>query len=123
MLHSARREAHDLECDVDLNVGDANALAFPNERYDTVVVILDWCYLSMYEAGPPHSNRAACLRTALRDHFLLEPLDHLKSERSELERVERSRWGIVERVLARRSASMIAARPVIANSRTSPQDP
>jgi hypothetical protein len=34
------------------------------------------------------------------DHMLREPLDHLLAEGFEIERVERSKWGIVERVAA-----------------------
>jgi ubiquinone/menaquinone biosynthesis C-methylase UbiE len=34
------------------------------------------------------------------DHMLREPLDHLRAEGFEIERVERSKWGIVERVSA-----------------------
>lgn len=36
------------------------------------------------------------------DHLLREPLDRLRAERFEVERVERSKWGIVERVRARK---------------------
>jgi hypothetical protein len=37
------------------------------------------------------------------DHLLRDPLDYLASEGLELERVERSTWGIVERLSARKS--------------------
>ena len=36
------------------------------------------------------------------DHLLREPLDHLRVEGFEIERLERSKLGIVERVAARR---------------------
>jgi ubiquinone/menaquinone biosynthesis C-methylase UbiE len=36
------------------------------------------------------------------DHLTREPLDHLGAEGFEVERVERSKWGIVERVAARK---------------------
>lgn len=36
------------------------------------------------------------------DHQLREPLDHLKAEGFEVEKLERSRWGVVERVAARK---------------------
>ena len=36
------------------------------------------------------------------DHLLREPLDHLEDAGLEVERLERSKWGIVERVSARK---------------------
>ncbi|HZQ02780.1 MAG TPA: hypothetical protein VFA88_02040 [Gaiellaceae bacterium] len=36
------------------------------------------------------------------DHLLREPLDHLRAERFEVERLERSKLGIVERIAARK---------------------
>ena len=38
------------------------------------------------------------------DHLLREALDHLKTEAFEVERFERSKWGIVERAAARKAA-------------------
>jgi hypothetical protein len=38
------------------------------------------------------------------DHQLREPLVHPQAEGLELERVERLKWGIVERVVARKAA-------------------
>jgi hypothetical protein len=34
------------------------------------------------------------------DHLTREPLDHLKAEGFKVEQLQRSKWGIVERVLA-----------------------
>jgi SAM-dependent methyltransferase len=39
------------------------------------------------------------------DHLLREPLDHLTADGFEIERLERSKLGIVERVAARKPAS------------------
>jgi hypothetical protein len=39
------------------------------------------------------------------DHLLREPLEHLRAERFEVERFERSKLGIVERVVARKPAA------------------
>ena len=36
------------------------------------------------------------------DHLTREPLDYLRAEGFEIERLERSKWGIVERVAARK---------------------
>jgi hypothetical protein len=38
------------------------------------------------------------------DHLTREPLDYLGAEGFAIERVERSKWGIVERVAARKPA-------------------
>lgn len=38
------------------------------------------------------------------DHIAREPLDHLRAEGFEVERLERSKLGIVERVAARKAA-------------------
>jgi hypothetical protein len=36
------------------------------------------------------------------DHLLREPLDHLEDAGLEVEQLERSKWGIVERLSARK---------------------
>lgn len=36
------------------------------------------------------------------DHLTREPLDYLRAEGFHIERVERSKWGIVERVAGRK---------------------
>jgi hypothetical protein len=36
------------------------------------------------------------------DHLVREPLDHLAAAAFEIERLERSKWGIVERIAARK---------------------
>lgn len=38
------------------------------------------------------------------DHLLREPLEHVRAEGFAVERVERSKWGIVERLAARKPA-------------------
>jgi SAM-dependent methyltransferase len=45
---------------------------------------------------PPPAVRFAA------DHLTREPLDYLRTEGFEIERLERSKWGIVERVSARK---------------------
>jgi SAM-dependent methyltransferase len=39
------------------------------------------------------------------DHLLRDPLDYLGSEGFDVERAERSKWGIVERIVARRAGA------------------
>src|SRR6266568_8619024 len=43
MLEVARARARELGRDADLRVGDAQALAFPDERFDSVVCTLSLC--------------------------------------------------------------------------------
>jgi len=43
------------------------------------------------------------------DHLTREPLEHLKAEGFEVEAQERSKWGIVERIAARKPATDLGA--------------
>ncbi|MGH2986532.1 MAG: class I SAM-dependent methyltransferase [Solirubrobacterales bacterium] len=121
MLAIARERAAELGRDADLRVGDAQALEFGDQSFDTVVCTLGLCTIP--------SERQA-IREALRvlrpggrllllehvrspslpvrvvqrlldplavrfeaDHLLRDPLDHLEAEGFQLERVERSSGG------------------------------
>ncbi len=42
------------------------------------------------------------------DHLLREPLDHLTAAGFVVEQVERSKWGIIERAVARNPATRLA---------------
>jgi ubiquinone/menaquinone biosynthesis C-methylase UbiE len=134
MLEIARGEATSLGRDVDLRVGDAQALEFADESFDTVVCTLGLCTIPDDRAAVREVNRVLRpggrfvllehVRSPLRairvgerllepimlrfehDHLLREPLDHLQLEGFEIERVERSKLGIVERVTARKPASV-----------------
>jgi ubiquinone/menaquinone biosynthesis C-methylase UbiE len=132
MLDIARRRAAALGRDVDLRVGDAQALDVPDAGFDTVVATLALCSV------PDIRGAVAEVRRVLRpggrfllvehvrspvlpvravqrvldpifvrcygDHLLRDPLDHLAAERFVVERVERAKWGIIERVAARKPA-------------------
>lgn len=128
MLAVARGRAQELGRTVDLRVGDAQALAFPDASFDTVVRTLALCTIpddrgAVAEAvrvlrpggrllllehvrSPLKSVRAVqqllepLFVRFLADHLVRDPLDYLASEGLEVERVERSRWGIVERIAA-----------------------
>ena len=132
MLAIGRRRANELGREADLRLGDAQALDFPDQSFDTVVCTLGLCTI-------PDPRRAiAEARRVLRpggrilllehvrspslpirlleqvlepfavrfaaDHLTREPLDYLAAEGFEIEQLERSKWGIVERVKARRTA-------------------
>jgi hypothetical protein len=43
------------------------------------------------------------------DHLVREPLEYLRAEGFELEHLERSKWGIVERTIARKPVGRKAA--------------
>jgi ubiquinone/menaquinone biosynthesis C-methylase UbiE len=129
MLAIGQRRAHELGRDADLRLGDAQALEFPDQSFDTIVCTLGLCTI------PDPRRAVAEARRVLRpgghilllehvrspllpvrllqrlfeplavrfaaDHLTREPLDYLAAEGFEIERLERSKWGIVERVSAR----------------------
>ena len=132
MVDVARRRAAEVGREVDLRVGDAQALDLPDESFDVVVSTLSLCTIPDERAAVAEVRRVlrpggrflalehvrsplAAVRAVQRlldplavrfghDHLLREPLDHLRAEGFELERVERSKLGIVERLAARRPA-------------------
>jgi ubiquinone/menaquinone biosynthesis C-methylase UbiE len=130
MLALAQRRAWTLDMPVSLRLGNAEALAFPDERFDTVVCTLALCSI------PDDQRAVAECRRVLRpsgqllllehvrsprrivrwveqlldpialgyeaDHLLRDPLDYLEDQGFAVEQQARSRWGIVERVAARK---------------------
>ena len=130
MLEIARARARELGREVDLLVGDAQALEFPDQSFDTVVCTLSLCTIPDDRAAVAEMRRV--LRPGGRllllehvrspllpvrlgqrlldplavrfeaDHLLREPLDPLRAEGFEVERLERSKLGIVERIAARK---------------------
>ncbi len=133
MLNIARQRADQLGRQVDLRVGDAQALEFADETFDTVVFTLSLCSipddgkavaearrvlraggrlrLMEHVASPMRVVRAVqsllngiAVRTE-GDHLVREPLAALKAFGFEVGQVERLKWGIVERVAARKAAS------------------
>jgi ubiquinone/menaquinone biosynthesis C-methylase UbiE len=133
MLEIAAARAREIGRDVDLRVGDAQSLEFPDESFDAVVCTLSLCTIPDDRAAVGEVRRV--LRSGGRffllehvrsprlpvrlgqrlldplavrfqaDHLLREPLEHVKAEGFDLERVERSKLGIVERVAARKPAA------------------
>lgn len=130
MLEISRRRAETLGREADLRLGDAQDLPFPEESFDAVVCTLGLCTvpspgLAVREAArvlkpggrllllehvrsPLLPVRA--LQTLLNpitvlvesDHLLREPLRHVEAEGLVVEALERSKWGIVERLAARK---------------------
>jgi SAM-dependent methyltransferase len=133
MLAIARRRAEELGREADLRVGDAQSLDFPAERFDTVVCTLSLCTIPEDRVAVAEVKRVLRpggrfvllehvrspvlpIRAGQRlldplmvrfqcDHLLREPIEHLEAEGFELERVERSKLGIVERLAARKPAT------------------
>lgn len=130
MLAIARRRGEAVGREADLRVGDVQELGFADESFDSVVCTLSLCTIpdpsrALLEAhrvlrpggrllllehvrSPSLPVRVVqrlldplAVRFAA-DHLVREPLDHLEDIGFEVERVERSKWGIVERTAARK---------------------
>jgi ubiquinone/menaquinone biosynthesis C-methylase UbiE len=134
MLALARARNDRLGAEVDLRLGDAQALEFGESSFDTVLITFALCTI-------PDDRRAAqeafrvlraggalvavehvrspvpAVRAVQRvidplavrfgaDHLTREPLDYLADIGFAVEQVSRSKWGIVERVRARKAAGV-----------------
>ena len=130
MLKLAHRRARALGRKLDLCLGDAQTLAFSDRSFDTVVFTLALCSIPDERQAIMEARRVLrpggrllllehvrspipAVRAVQRlldplfvrlqaDHLLREPLDHLKAEDFEIECLERSKLGIVERLSARK---------------------
>ena len=128
MLDIARRRAAELHRDIDLLLGDAQALEFPDNSFDTVTCTLSLCTIPDDRAAVAEARRVLrpggrfvllehvrstrpVIRAAERlldplavrfggDHLAREPLEHLAAEGFTIDELERSKLGIVERVAA-----------------------
>jgi ubiquinone/menaquinone biosynthesis C-methylase UbiE len=132
MVDLARRQAQQLDVEVDLRLGDAQALDLPDDSFDTVVCTLSLC------AIPDQRQAVAEMRRVLRpggrlllldhvaaaprwvraiqwlleqvtiplgeEHLLRRPLLQVQAEGFQIERAEQSKLGIVERLVARKPA-------------------
>jgi ubiquinone/menaquinone biosynthesis C-methylase UbiE len=131
MLEIARTRAVELGRDVDLRLGDAQALEFEDHRFDTVIVTFGLCTIPDDHEAAAEAHRvlrpggrlvvlehvrspAFAVRAAQRvldplsvrfsaDHLMRDPLDYLGDVGFEIESVERLKWGIVERIVARKA--------------------
>ena len=130
MLAIDRRRVEEVGREADLRLGDVQALEFPDESFDTVVCTLGLCtipddrgaaaeahrvlragggFLLMEHVRSPSLPVRAVERLldplSVRfqgDHLVRDPLDYLASVGFEIQCVEQSKWGIVERVAARK---------------------
>jgi ubiquinone/menaquinone biosynthesis C-methylase UbiE len=130
MLAVARERAGRLGLAVDLREGDAQKLDLPDARFDTVVFALSLCSIPRPQEAVAEAKRVLrpggvlLLLEHVRspilpvqivqrlldpllvwlqgDHLVREPIQYLKAAGFAVERLERSKLGIVERVRARR---------------------
>ena len=130
MLEIARTRAAKIGRDAELRVGDAQALELPDDSFDSVVCTLALCSIPDARAAVAEMRRVLrrggrvlllehvrspwpVVRTIQRvlepiavwlegDHLVREPLELLEAEGFEIEEIERSKLGIVERVSARK---------------------
>ena len=135
MLERARDRARQLGRDVDLVEGDAQALEFPDASFDTVVCTFSLCgipddrlavaemgrvlrpsgrmLLADHVAGSARAVRAVQRLLELvtvplgGEHFLRRPIEHVRAQGFQVERQERFKAGIVERLAARKPATPV----------------
>ncbi len=128
MLEIGRRRGAELGIEVDLRAGDAQALDFDDESFDTVVITLALCSIPDDRKTVAEAWRVLrpgglllilehvrspllAVRVLQRivdfftvrfegDHLLREPLEQLQVAGFVVDRLERSKLGIVERVAA-----------------------
>ena len=134
MAELGRRRAEDLGREIDMRVGDVEALPFPDESFDTVVCTYGLCTIPDDAAAVREAKRVLrpggrillaehvrspnpVLHTLQRvleplahrfggDHLLREPLDHLAAEGFEIDQVKRLKAGWVELVAATKQADL-----------------
>ena len=133
MAEIAHRRAEALGREAGLRVGDAQELPFPNARFDAVVCTLGLCTipddrravleaarvlkpggrLLLLEHVRSPSLPVRVLQTLLNpitvltesDHLLRDPLPHVLEADLAVEELERSKWGVVEKLAARKPVS------------------
>ncbi|WP_242392451.1 class I SAM-dependent methyltransferase [Anaeromyxobacter oryzisoli] len=129
MLEIAKKRAAELGRAADLRLGDAQALELPDSSFDTVVCTLALCSIPDPGAAVAEMRRVVrpggrvlllehvrsprvvvrAIQRALDpitvwlegDHLVREPLELLETAGFEVEELERSKLGVVERVAAR----------------------
>jgi ubiquinone/menaquinone biosynthesis C-methylase UbiE len=132
MLEVARRRAAEMGRAVDLRVGDAQALDFPDASFDSTVCTLALCSipddrqalaelhrvlrpggrLLLLDHIPAEPRLVRALQALLErfkkllggEHLLRRPLSQVLALGFEVEQRERSKWGIIERLVARKPA-------------------
>jgi ubiquinone/menaquinone biosynthesis C-methylase UbiE len=130
MLEVARRRAQSLGRRVELVIGDAQALPFPDQRFDTVVSTIALCsipddrqavaetwrvlrpggrFVALEHVRSPNIVIRGLERLlesytvhAQADHLLREPLETAQAAGFSIEYLKRQKLGIVERLITRK---------------------
>lgn len=133
MLELARRRAEELGREADLREGDAHALPFADDSFDTVLCTYSLCAIPDERQAIAEMTRvlrpdgrlvlvdhvassAWPLRAIQRllevvtvplggEHFLRRPIHHVQAAGLHVERRDRFKLGIVERLVARKPAT------------------
>jgi ubiquinone/menaquinone biosynthesis C-methylase UbiE len=133
MLEMARERAHALSIAVDLREATAETLPFRNASFDTVVCTLTLCSVTnerqaLHEMwrvlrSGGHIVLVEHVRSPVwpvrmvqrlleplsvhfeQDHLLRDPVDWIADARFQIELCERSKWGIIVRIVARKSGA------------------
>jgi ubiquinone/menaquinone biosynthesis C-methylase UbiE len=137
MLGIAKRRQANIGRPADLRQGDAQALGFDDESFDSVVSTLSLCTIPDHRQAVREAYRVLrpggrflllehvrspypvvrfvqrlldplAVRFAA-DHLVREPLEELTAAEFEIERQARTKWGIVERIVARRPVAASTA--------------
>ncbi|HZS79471.1 MAG TPA: class I SAM-dependent methyltransferase [Ktedonobacteraceae bacterium] len=132
MLAIARQRAQNLGRQVELVLGDAQALPFPDQRFDTIVCTLSLCSIPDERQAIAEVWRVLCpggcfialehvrspnplIRGIERlldsytvrvqaDHLLREPVEVVQAAGFQIDYLKRQKWGIVERLIARKAS-------------------
>jgi ubiquinone/menaquinone biosynthesis C-methylase UbiE len=130
MLDVARRRAIELGRPVELRLGDAQALEFEDAMFDTVVCTLSLCTIPDDRTAVAEVRRVLRpggrfvllehVRSPVRtvrsiqrllapafvrfgaDHVLREPFEHVQAEGFSIDSLQRSKLGLVERLVTRK---------------------
>lgn len=130
MLKIALTRRAELMPEADLRLGDAHKVEFPDASFDTIVCTFSLCSIPDSAAAVAEMKRvlrpdgellavehvlstsriAAAIQRLLEpfarrqgDSLIRQPLEHLQREGFQIVKLERSKLGIVERIVARRN--------------------
>lgn len=134
MLTLAKQRAAEIDREVDLRLGDAEALEFGDASFDTVICTYALCTIPDDRKAVSEAHRVLrpggklvlaehvrspvwAIRTGQRlleplmvrfeaDHLLREPLEHVRAAGFVVDELERTRLGIVERLAAHKVAGV-----------------
>jgi len=121
MLDLARARAKEIGRDIELQIGDGQALEFPDASFDSVIFCLTLCSIPDHRRAVTEAKRVlrpgghvfvfehvrspnALVRGGQRlleplsvrfgaDHLVREPLETLRAEGFDIEQIDRSKWG------------------------------